>query len=60
MGNNCCKKPDDDIIYETYQSNEINNLNINKTEIKNIDENPNKNKDKYPHDSDFAFRNKKE
>ena len=50
MGNVCCKPPQDELILETFESNEANNQAI---------ENTNKTKDKYPHDSDSAFKPRK-
>ena len=52
MGNLCCQKPEDDLVLETFQSAEkINAINENI-----IERDLNVVKDKYPHDSDSAFR----
>lgn len=50
MGNVCCKPPQDELILETFENNEGNNQAL---------ENTNKAKDKYPHDSDSAFKPRK-
>ena len=44
MGNNCCKRPEEQLVVDTIETIET---NINDT------------KDKYPHDSDSAFKNQK-
>ena len=55
MGINCCQKPEDELILETYQGEDKNNVeNENGIEKEN-----NNVKDKYPHDSDAAFKPKR-
>ena len=51
MGNTCCKAPQDELILEAFENTEANN---NQTL-----EDTNKVKDKYPHDSDSAFKPRK-
>ena len=51
MGNTCCQKPKDELILETYENKEANNNEAS--------EEMNKGKDKYPHDSDSAFKRRK-
>ena len=47
MGNTCCKKPDDELVITTLEND--------KNEIDNSYK-----KDKYPHDTDSAFKTIKE
>ncbi len=50
MGNTCCQKPQDELILETFDNTEGTNQAV---------EDYNKVKDKYPHDSDSAFKRRK-
>ena len=90
MGNTCCKKPEEEMVLETFETNTNNQNNINENlnnennvdinldlnnENGNENENENENeniivenkiedinqevKDRYPHDSDSAFKPKK-
>ena len=57
MGNFCCKKPEDELVLETFEATEQSNIKtiekeFNDKEVKEV-------KDKYPHDSDSAFKRKK-
>ena len=51
MGNTCCQKQEDELILETFESTEKKN-NISENGM----ESDYKVKDKYPHDSDSAFK----
>ncbi len=46
MGNKCCQKPDDENVFKTLE-----------THVKDIENRSGNKQDKYPHDSDSAFKN---
>ena len=67
MGNVCCKKPEDELVLETFDGGvEQSNFNSKTMEkdLNGVKDNKETNeftvvKDKYPHDSDSAFKRQK-
>ena len=53
MGNTCCKKPEEELVLETFDSTANNNMETNDSNRFTFS------KDKYPHDSDSAFKPRK-
>ena len=66
MGNVCCKKPEDELVLETFDGTGQSNFNSKtmEKEVNGVQEIKDTNeysevKDKYPHDSDSAFKRQK-
>ena len=68
MGNVCCKKPEDELVLETFDGNGTEQINFNSKPIEKESNGDKEHKetneftevkDKYPHDSDTAFKRHK-